>query len=164
MIFLQRLDSFEAMSTTGFSLILCIICYIIQSILGLKSKIPTQTLHNAAVAGLEMPILRLGTGGYEKGRSPEAHPEHWNVSEGFINTLKWFSLGGVRWDTSNTYESQPGVAAGLLNVTNNWTTTDRSDIFITTKIGPSQILGYNDTLNQVEATLKLFNTTYMVCT
>ena len=123
-------------------------------------KIPAIPLYNAADATLRMPVVGLGTGGYSAAKSPQATPEHWNVSEGFINTLKWFSLKGVRWDTSDTYESQPGVAMGLLNATNNWTTTKRQNIFITTKIGPSQLLGYNDTLEQVEKFLQLFNTTY----
>ena len=123
-------------------------------------KVPAIPLYNAADPTLRMPVIGLGTGGYSAAKSAQAKPEHWNVSEGFINTLKWFSLKGVRWDTSDTYESQPGVAIGLLNVTNNWTTTKRQDIFITTKIGPSKLLGYNDTLQQMEQFLQLFNTTY----
>ena len=128
---------------------------------GCKSKGPCVPLQNAADPTLCVPVIGLGTGGYNAARSPEAKPEHWNVSEGFENTLKWFSIGGVRWDTSNSYESQPGVAAGLLNVTNSWTTTNRSEIFITSKVGPWEKLGYNETLKQIDDTLELFQTDYI---
>lgn len=127
-----------------------------------RYPVPSVQLQNAADSTLWMPVIGLGTGGYAAAKSPSASPEHWNVSEGFDNTLKWFSIGGVRWDTSNSYESHPGVAAGILNVTDNWTTTKREDIFITSKIGPSgHNLGYNETLSQIDDILNEFNTHYV---
>eukprot|EP01084_Bolivina_argentea_P257455 433761_1 len=125
------------------------------------AKAPCVPLYNAADPTLCMPVIGLGTGGYNTARSAEATPEHWNISEGFENTLKWFNIGGIRWDTSNSYESQPGVAQGLLNVTNSWTTTNRSEIFLTSKVGPWRLLGYNETLQQIDDTLKLFETHYI---
>ena len=53
----------------------------------------------------------------------------------------------------NEIENNPniGVAMGLLNVTNNWTTTPRSEIYITSKVGgyynSMGLMGYNDTIN-----------------
>ena len=134
---------------------------VIVAVVEVIAKVPCVPLYNAADPSICIPVIGLGTGGYNAAKSSEAKPEHWNVSEGFQNTLKWFNIGGIRWDTSNSYESQPGVAVGLINVTNNWTTTKRSEIFITSKIGPTQMLGYNETLQQIDDTLKLFNTDYI---
>ena len=62
---------------------------------------------------VEMPVVRLGTGGYgsTKNKSCPIQPEHWNVSEGEINAQKWLSVGGTGFDSANGYESKSGVAA-----------------------------------------------------
>jgi len=136
-----------------FVLILCI--------LNTSAKMPTVTLQNAAQPHTEIPVVRLGTGGYTAAKSPEATPEHWNATEGYINTIKWFNIGGRGVDTANTYQSFPGVASGLLNITNNWTTINRKDVWITSKTGPPLPLGYNDTINQWRNIIDLLNTTYV---
>eukprot|EP01084_Bolivina_argentea_P257459 433766_1 len=134
----------------------------IEICLAQGNKVPAIQLHNAADPTLRMPVVGLGTGGYASAKSSQATPEHWNASEGFINTLKWFSLGGIRYDSSLSYPSAPGVAAGLINVTNNYTTTPRKDIFITSKIcGSGEPLGYNEAIEQHSKILKMFNTSYV---
>ena len=136
---------------------------IIQTVLvSSDQNAPSIPLNNAADPALRMPVIGLGTGGYSAAKSIYAHPEHWNASEGFMNTIQWFKAGGVRWDTALAYQSQPGVAQGLLNVTNNWTTTARSEVFITSKVGMgAYTMGYNDTIKEVEDTLELFGTEYI---
>eukprot|EP01060_Flectonema_neradi_P001812 TRINITY_DN11128_c0_g1_i1.p1 TRINITY_DN11128_c0_g1~~TRINITY_DN11128_c0_g1_i1.p1 ORF type:complete len:346 (+),score=57.44 TRINITY_DN11128_c0_g1_i1:45-1082(+) len=125
-----------------------------------SAAMPSVELQNAAVPGCMMEKVGLGTGGYSAGRSPEARPEHWNVSEGHINSMKWFSIGGRRFDSADGYPSAPGVASGLLNSTDNWTSTPRNEVFITYKIGPPHPLGRNEAMQQLEEGLKLFNTSY----
>ena len=124
------------------------------------AEIPFVQLHNAASESSRMEVVGLGTGGYSAGKSPEARPEHWNISEGHINSMKWFSLGGRRFDSALGYQSAPGVAAGILNSTDNWTSTPRSEVFITYKVGPPHPLGYKDAKQQIDDGLKLFNTNY----
>ena len=128
----------------------------------IRHHVPSIRLYNAADPDLRMPVIGLGTGGYPSAKSPMASPEHWDEAAGFENTLKWFNIGGARWDSAFLYESRGGVAAGLLNVTNNWTTTKREDIFITDKVGAfGNNMGYDNVLAQLNDTLKLFNTEYV---
>ena len=123
----------------------------------ISAEVPSVELNNAADADLRMPAVGLGTFGYSHGGDPEV----WNYTTGFNTALQWFNLGGKRWDSAHSYKSVQGVADGLLNVTNSWSTTPRSDIFITQKIGGGgNTLGYNSTLQQFEELLLMFNTTY----
>ncbi len=60
-----------------------------------------------------------------------------------------FQLVEQRWNCAHQYKSILCVADDPLNVTNNYTTTPRSDTFITNKIGAGEpAMGYNDTLQQ----------------
>ena len=122
------------------------------------AKVPTVTLQNAARPNTEMPIVRLGTGGYgaTKNKSCPIQPEHWNVSEGTINAIKWLEVGGTGFDSAKGYESAPGVAAGILNYTENWTKISRDKVWITYKT----VLGYNNSINTWKNGLEMFNTTY----
>eukprot|EP01083_Nonionella_stella_P036886 100625_1 len=144
-------------------LLFCGFAILILLCLVYGDPIPTVPLYNAAEPNTFMPLVGLGTGGYKASaaRSPQATPEHWNATEGFINTLKWFSLNGTSWDTALNYQSLPGVAQGLLNATNHWTTTDRKDVWITSKIGLGGPMGYKDTLKEFEQLITLFNTSYI---
>ena len=129
---------------------------------GIRHHVPSIRLYNAADPDLRMPVIGLGTGGYPSAKSPMASPEHWDEAAGFENTLKWFNIGGARWDSAFLYESRGGVAAALLNVTNDWTTTKREDIFITDKVGAfHNNMGFEDVLAQLNDTLELFNTEYV---
>ncbi len=49
-------------------------------------------------------------------------------------SLSWFSVGGRRWDSAYCYVSKKGIADAILEVTNNYTTIPRSEIFITQKV------------------------------
>ena len=120
-------------------------------------EVPSVELLNAADADVLMPFVGLGTYGYNHG----GNPEHWDDTVGFNTALQWFSIGGRRWDSAYSAASVKGVADGLLNITNNWTDIRRQEIFITQKIGiDGDALGYNDTLQQFQKLLIMFNTTY----
>eukprot|EP01084_Bolivina_argentea_P258103 434992_1 len=123
-----------------------------------SETMPTVTLMNAARDNVEMPVVRLGTGGYgpTKNKSCPVQPEHWNVSEGFINAVKYLEVGGYGFDSAKGYESAPGVAAGILNYTENWTKIPREKVWITYKT----VLGYNNSINTWKAGIEMFNTTY----
>eukprot|EP01084_Bolivina_argentea_P170716 295834_1 len=73
------------------------------------SQIPTIKLLNAAHGDVEMPIVRLGTGGYGTAKNASAtQPEHWNATEGYTNAIKWLQLGGTGFDSAHGYQSYPG--------------------------------------------------------
>merc|ERR1719411_809319 len=87
----------------------------------------TISLNNAAVPGLKMPVVRLGTFGY----APYGgDPENWNDATGYNASLLWWSLGQRGWDSAYSYHSKQGIANAILDLTNNYTTTKRSDIWI----------------------------------
>lgn len=132
--------------------------YILATIYGAASEMQTVKLQNAARDNVYMPVVRLGTGGYgaTKNKSCPVQPEHWNVSEGQINAQKWLAVGGTGFDSANGYESKAGVAAGILNYTENWTKIPRDKVWITYKT----VLGYNNSINTWRDGLELFNTTY----
>ena len=140
-----------------------LLLFLLLSLRASALYVPSIELCNAADPKLRMPVIGLGTGGYAAAKSSDATPEHWNASEGFDNSIKWFNIGGRRWDSATSYESASGVAAALLNVTNHWTTTKRDEIFITSKIGPPGHfnLGHDDALAQLDTVLEMFHTEYV---
>eukprot|EP01084_Bolivina_argentea_P211528 359821_1 len=124
-------------------------------------KIPSVPLRNAATADSKMPVVGLGTYGYASipyGNDPEV----WNYTVSYNSSLKWFSIGGRRWDNAYCYESKKGVADALVKLTNNYTTIPRSEIFITQKVGDciGDALGYDNVMQQYDTLLKLFQTDY----
>ena len=123
---------------------------------------PCVPLYNAAVEGTMMPIMGIGTGSYGKnsGMIPTTIPEQWNYSTAFDVTVMAFNAGYIRWDTAIDYVAVNGTADGVRNVTNEWTTTTRDKLFITTKTGPGTPMGYNDTLNEFKYLTELWNTSY----
>jgi len=54
------------------------------------------------------------------------------------------ALGGTRIDNANSYQNQADVGRAIAE-----SGVDRKTLFFVSKIGPTQPLGYNDTLNQI---------------
>lgn len=116
--------------------------------------VPTVPLHNAATPGLRMPAVGLGTGGYGSDGS-KRYPECWSVPAGCGKAVTnavttWLQvapplLGDVqaRLDCATSYQDQGAVGKAMAD-----STVARKDIFLLSKIGPSQPLGYNDALAQ----------------
>ena len=69
---------------------------------------------------------------------------------------QWLSNGGRRIDTSLSYGDQVPIGIGIQR-----SQVPREDIFITSKVGPFDALGYQDSLDQFDAILSTLNTTYV---
>ncbi len=70
------------------------------------------------------------------------------IQQNLILHSNGFQLVEQRWNSAHQYKSKQGVADSSLNVTNNFTTTPRSDIFITNKIGAGETaMGYIDNVS-----------------
>eukprot|EP00041_Stephanoeca_diplocostata_P023013 m.558318 g.558318 ORF g.558318 m.558318 type:complete len:687 (-) comp22198_c0_seq3:105-2165(-) len=130
-----------------------IVAAVIELLSGASAKGPSVLLHNAASAGIYMPATGIGTGGYCKkpGGTP-AFPqcECWweadcgeNVSKAIVN---WLNLGGERLDCANSYNNENTVGKAILQ-----SGVKREDVFVTSKIGSSNAMGYEDTIAQAEA-------------
>ena len=126
-------------------------------------SVPSVTLRNAALPGLQMPAIGLGTGAYSNDPSVGygGYPECWSTSAGCgawtqqaVST--WLSRGGRRIDAANSYQDQKDVGIGMAA-----SGVPRSEIFLLSKVGPSNPLGYNDSLAQFETILSDMNTTYV---
>lgn len=118
---------------------------------------PTVTLRNTAVKGLTMPAVGLGTGGYGSNASAGfgAYPECWSVSSGcgdyvYKAVRSWLSadVGGQRLDCATSYQDQVVVGKALHD-----SGVPRDQIFLLSKVGPSQPLGYHDALSQFDGLL-----------
>jgi len=117
-----------------------------------------------AQPGLLMPYIGLGTGAYSDDPSVGngGYPECWSTTHGCGEwaaqaTNSWLSVGGRRIDAANSYDSQIDVARGMAA-----SGVPREEIFLLSKVGPSQPLGFNDTLNQFASILSEMNQTYVV--
>jgi len=127
-------------------------------------QIPSVALKNAAVPGLLFPATGLGTGGYASDTSVGygGYPECWSqpagcgpwVTKAVLMYLQ--QAGGRRIDNANSYQNQAtvGEAIALSGV-------PRNEIFLLSKVGPSQPLGYNDTLAQFAQAQKDLQTSYV---
>eukprot|EP01006_Ploeotia_vitrea_P024036 TRINITY_DN56748_c0_g1_i1.p2 TRINITY_DN56748_c0_g1~~TRINITY_DN56748_c0_g1_i1.p2 ORF type:complete len:344 (+),score=54.55 TRINITY_DN56748_c0_g1_i1:137-1033(+) len=82
-----------------------------------------------------MPIVGLGTGWYSKVTAEDIEKY----------TTEWLAAGGRRIDGADDYGGQAGIGMALKK-----STIPRSDIFITSKVGPVFPLGYNTTIQQFE--------------
>jgi len=138
----------------------------------------TVTLLNAADNSVLMPIVGAGTGGYSGsnssfsfGQYPECfdgcydamclqpNPVNFSLSSCglYVNAAIsiWLQIGGRRIDNSASYHNQlyvgQAVQAFLANKVNN---VSRSDLFITSKVGPFLALGYNETIFQYQSIVK----------
>jgi len=114
---------------------------------------PSVQLYNAA-SGIEMPVIGLGTGAY--GSAGNKNGEHWTNDIAEKAVIEWLALGGRRIDTSNDYGTQKGVGRAIKN-----SNISRSDIFITTKVGPRFPLGFDTILQQANDNLKDLQTDYV---
>ena len=104
---------------------------------------PSVKLMNAAKDGVMMPVVGIGTGGYN--RDPTGPGEYWtdDVAEKAIG--QWLAVGGRRVDGAVDYGDQVGTgkairASGLR----------REELFITSKVS---LANYNQTLQQMSEIL-----------
>ena len=124
-------------------------------------SIPSAPLKNAAVPGASMPFTGLGTGGYGHNASnPLAYPECWSDSAGcgaFVRnaTAAYIRLAAsidpssqVRIDNANTYDDVDNVGLGMRD-----SGVPRERIFLLSKTGSGQAMGYADTAAQIAAVL-----------
>lgn len=128
---------------------------------------PSFPLKNAAVPGTSMPWIGLGTGAYSDNAAVGygGYPECWSTSAGcgqFAQTAvsTWLSVGGRRIDSANSYQNQADVGAALAAAISNGVVA-REELFILSKVGPSNPLGYNDTMVQFQGILAAQQTTYV---
>jgi glycerol 2-dehydrogenase (NADP+) len=112
---------------------------------------PSFPLKNAAVAGLVYPAVGLGTGGY--GLDPfRKYPQCWIEAipgcgaHASAAVSSWLKMGGRRIDSADSYANQKAIGKGIKE-----SGVPREQVFITSKVGPSQALGYNDTLAQMQS-------------
>ena len=112
---------------------------------------PSFPLNNAAAAGLVYPAVGLGTGGY--GLDPlRKYPQCWIEAipgcgaHASAAVSAWLKMGGWRIDSADSYGNQKAIGKGIKE-----SGVPREQVFITSKIGPSQALGYNDTLSQIKS-------------
>jgi len=129
----------------------------------LEAAVPTITLKNSAVSGVEMPAMGLGMGGYgtKKSVGYGGYPECWAELPGcgeFTERAvkEWLDAGGRRLDSANMYLNEKSVGKAI-----KASSVPRSDIFITSKVGPVYALGYNETLNQFKQILANLQTDYV---
>jgi len=126
------------------------------------ADVPTFELKNAAVAGLKMPAIGIGTGGYSTiPNGYGVYPECWNEETGCGDYVvqaitSWLQAGGRRIDTANDYYSDKSIAKAIQKVG-----IKREDLFILSKVGPVYPLGYQDSLQQFQDILVNLNTTYV---
>jgi diketogulonate reductase-like aldo/keto reductase len=127
------------------------------------ASVPSVTLLNAAQQNVLMPITGFGTGGYTGnasqpyGEYPECFngcydpvcvapdPSNFSSCGPYVNAAvaSWLQLGGRRIDNSASYHNQRyvGIAMGASGI-------PRSELFLTSKVGPYLAMGYNETLQQ----------------
>ncbi|XP_065187095.1 aldo-keto reductase Mvan_2161-like [Sycon ciliatum] len=137
-------------------LLLLAICSVVVSAnvppCAFRSTVPSVSLRNAARPGLVMPIVGLGTGHC----NPVEGGECMNNETAYKATLDFLRAGGRRIDTAITYHDQTGIGKAIKD-----SGVARADIFITSKCGPGFPLGYQDSLDQMQTSLKQLDTTYV---
>ena len=118
------------------------------------AQAPTFPLKNAAVPGLSMPWIGLGTGAYSDDPSVGygGYPECWSSTGGCGAFARqavgdWIAAGGRRLDLANSYQNQADMGVAVASAITAGAVT-RDELFILSKVGPSNPLGYNDTLVQ----------------
>lgn len=110
-----------------------------------------------------MPVMGLGIGGYADCTSNtdcSATPACWwsdcCFDTAYNAVLSWFEKGGRRIDSANSYHNQPALSKAIKDSGLN-----RTEFWITSKVGPSFPLGYNDTLDQMNVTLSTLDLEYV---
>jgi diketogulonate reductase-like aldo/keto reductase len=76
-------------------------------------------------------------------------PVGWSSCGGYVQAaqLTWMQLGGRRIDNADSYHNQRSVGIAMKTFVTR-SGTPRSDLFLTSKVGPYLPLGYNETLAQ----------------
>jgi diketogulonate reductase-like aldo/keto reductase len=72
----------------------------------------------------------------------------------------WIAAGGRRLDLANSYQNQADTGVAITAAIASGAVA-REELFILSKVGPSQPLGFNDTLAQFATILKELNTPYL---
>jgi 2,5-diketo-D-gluconate reductase A len=124
-------------------------------------SVPSVPLRNAAAPGMTMPAVGLGTGGYGASPNPTcaSYPQCWNAAAGCagavsaaVSTYLATAAGGgalpARVDNANTYADVSAVYAGI-----NASGIPRSSVFLLSKVGSGQPMGYADTAAQIAGVL-----------
>lgn len=126
------------------------------------ANVPSVSLHNAANAGLTMPAIGLGTGAYGQNASVGfgGYPECWAEFPAQMHGAgacgvyvrqavdDWLSLGGRRIDSANSYSNQLQVGRAL-----HASAVPVEEMFVLSKVGSTNPMGYNDTLTQAKEVL-----------
>jgi 2,5-diketo-D-gluconate reductase A len=130
--------------------------------------IPVAPLLNAAVPGTTMPFTGLGTGGYgHNASSPLAYPECWsdtagcgpwvvNATVAYLQLAAALSPGQVRLDGADTYDNAASVGQAMRS-----SGLPRERIFLLSKTGSGQAMGYADTMAQVAQLLSQGGCSYV---
>jgi len=132
------------------------------------AAVPCVPLSNAADPGTCMPVVGSGSGGYvgnatanPYGSYPECSndcfdaqcvlpdPVGWSSCGGYVQAAHstWLQLGGRRIDNSASYHNQRSVGIAMKTFMAH-SGTPRSEIFLTSKVGPYLPLGFNESLAQ----------------
>jgi diketogulonate reductase-like aldo/keto reductase len=126
-------------------------------------SVPGIVLKNAAMPGTVMPAIGLGTGAYNSNPAVGygGYPECWSTNGGcgaFVTqaVTTWLSVGGRRIDSANSYQNQVEVGAAIAA-----SGVPRADVFLLSKTGPGNALGYNDTLVQFAGVLSDMKVDYV---
>ena len=130
--------------------------------------IPAEPLKNAAVPGLSIPYTGLGTGGYGSNATDcYTYPETWadakgcgesvkNATARYIQIAASLSSSQIRIDNANTYQDVDNVGLGIA-----LSGVPRSRVFLLSKTGSGQAMGYNDTMDQIDALLSQGGVAYV---
>lgn len=124
------------------------------------ADMPSVKLQNAAVEGMTMPIVGLGTGAYVY--VPNTIPgEIWNDTVAEQAVKEWIKLGGRRIDASLSYRNAKGVGKAIAE-----SGVSRKDLFIVSKVGSGGLvsgggMGYNETMAQIKPTFDELGIDYL---
>lgn len=131
--------------------------------------VPCVPLKNAAIEGLLMPAVGLGTGAYSGNASVGygGYPECWGQNAGcgpwalnatatYIQVAAAAGALPVRIDNANSYDTETNVGKAMAD-----SGLPRSSMFLTSKVGSGNPMGYLDTKEQIQAVLTAMNVTYV---
>ena len=130
-------------------------------------KMPSSPLRNAAVPGLTMPAIGLGTGAYGNNSSNcTAWPETWRdgpcaetVVSAVSTWLAMASAGGVspiRLDQANSYGDTTTVGRAMVA-----SGLPRESVWLLQKVGNSLATGYDDIRAEFQTILSNMSTSYV---
>ena len=144
------------------------------------SAVPCVPLSNAAAADACMPIVGSGSGGYVGNASANAYgsypecandcsdpqcvlpdPDGWSSCGGYVQAaqMTWLQLGGRRIDNSDSYHNQRSVGIAMRTFM-KMAKVPRSDLWLTSKVGPYLPLGNAEALAQFANILNITGVGY----